>query len=433
MNRTAGGSGSSASTSGSPADRATHHGVVVATSPAAPRRRRGWPRGATGWRAGQASRTADRARREPLRPSAHAAPPHRASGGPPTRSSSRRGVIGIEAGERGARRPPRAALASAGAPGRGAATALTPPAGPARGVDAQVERVLTHSSSIGAVAARRGRRGCGRPVGRGAGRGHSGGRPRAPAAVRGGRRRERRDLVEQRAGDRGAQPVAARAGRPRTALRTGRDVGRGLAHRARRAARRRRAAPPRGAGRSGRAAGPTPAAGSGSASPRRSGRRRAGRPHRTGTGSWRRRAGSEPGTAPSARARVTRTTPSSSGWRSPSSTAGWNSPSSSRNSTPPLASETSPGRMLAVPPPTMATSDAVWCGARSGGRRTSPPRQRHAGRRVDHGGLQRHVRRRARAAGRAAAGPASSCPRPAARPAAGGGRRRPRPRARGGP
>ena len=73
-----------------------------------------------------------------------------------------------------------------------------------------------------------------------------------------------------------------------------------------------------------------------------------------------------------ARARVTRTTPSSSGWRSPSRTAGWNSPTSSKNSTPPLASETSPGRMLAVPPPTMATSDAVWCGARRGGRRTSP-------------------------------------------------------------
>ena len=79
------------------------------------------------------------------------------------------------------------------------------------------------------------------------------------------------------------------------------------------------------------------------------------------------------GNCTDARARVTRTTPSSNGWRSPSSTAGWNSPSSSKNRTPPLASETSPGRMLAVPPPTMATSDAVWCGARSGGRETRPP------------------------------------------------------------
>ena len=35
---------------------------------------------------------------------------------------------------------------------------------------------------------------------------------------------------------------------------------------------------------------------------------------------------------------------------------------------PPLAKETLPGRMLAVPPPTIATNDAVWCGARSGGR-----------------------------------------------------------------
>ncbi len=92
-----------------------------------------------------------------------------------------------------------------------------------------------------------------------------------------------------------------------------------------------------------------------------------------------------------ARARVTRTTPSSSGWRSPSRTAGWNSPSSSKKSTPPFAKDTSPGRMLAVPPPTIATSDAVWCGARSGGRRTSPPAEGQAGGRVDHGGLQRQV------------------------------------------
>ena len=97
------------------------------------------------------------------------------------------------------------------------------------------------------------------------------------------------------------------------------------------------------------------------------------------------------GNCTDARARVTRTTPSSSGWRSPSSTAGWNSPSSSRKSTPPLASDTSPGRMLAVPPPTMATSDAVWCGARSGGRCDQPARKGQPGGRVDHGGLQRHL------------------------------------------
>ena len=66
------------------------------------------------------------------------------------------------------------------------------------------------------------------------------------------------------------------------------------------------------------------------------------------------------GNSTAARARVTRMTPSSRGWRRPSSTAGWNSPSSSRNRIPPLLSETSPGRMLAVPPPTIATRDAVW-------------------------------------------------------------------------
>ena len=48
-----------------------------------------------------------------------------------------------------------------------------------------------------------------------------------------------------------------------------------------------------------------------------------------------------------------------------------NSGSSSRNSTPWSASVTSPGDSRG-PPPTIAAYDIVWCGARNGGRRTSP-------------------------------------------------------------
>ena len=72
-------------------------------------------------------------------------------------------------------------------------------------------------------------------------------------------------------------------------------------------------------------------------------------------------------------ARATRTTPSSSGWRSASRTCWANSASSSRNSTPLHAAEISPGRIVALPPPTSATDDAPWWGARKGAWRTSPP------------------------------------------------------------
>jgi site-specific DNA recombinase len=57
--------------------------------------------------------------------------------------------------------------------------------------------------------------------------------------------------------------------------------------------------------------------------------------------------------------------PDSSGSRSTSSTCRSNSGSSSRNNTPWCASEISPGRGW-LPPPTRATPEAVWCGARNG-------------------------------------------------------------------
>ena len=66
-------------------------------------------------------------------------------------------------------------------------------------------------------------------------------------------------------------------------------------------------------------------------------------------------------------ARAKRTTPSSSGWRNASNTVGANSPNSSKNNTPFVASEISPGRMVIAPPPTIATSEVEWCGARNGG------------------------------------------------------------------
>jgi hypothetical protein len=66
-------------------------------------------------------------------------------------------------------------------------------------------------------------------------------------------------------------------------------------------------------------------------------------------------------------ARAKRTTPSSSGWRNASNTVGANSPNSSKNNTPFVASEISPGRIVDVPPPTIATSEVEWCGARNGG------------------------------------------------------------------
>ena len=72
------------------------------------------------------------------------------------------------------------------------------------------------------------------------------------------------------------------------------------------------------------------------------------------------------------RARLTTTRPSSRGWRRASSTAVGNSPISSRKRTPPWARLISPGRIHVVPPPIIATAEALWCGARNGGRVTSP-------------------------------------------------------------
>ncbi len=68
--------------------------------------------------------------------------------------------------------------------------------------------------------------------------------------------------------------------------------------------------------------------------------------------------------------RAIETTPSSSGCRSASSAVRWNSGSSSRSSTPRCARLASPGRGF-VPPPTIAAVEALWCGARKGGTRTS--------------------------------------------------------------
>jgi len=59
--------------------------------------------------------------------------------------------------------------------------------------------------------------------------------------------------------------------------------------------------------------------------------------------------------------------PDSSGSRNASSTAGANSGASSMNSTPRCASEADPGRTWAEPPPTIAATEAVWCGAWNGG------------------------------------------------------------------
>ena len=85
------------------------------------------------------------------------------------------------------------------------------------------------------------------------------------------------------------------------------------------------------------------------------------------------------GNATVALARLTRTTPSSSGWRRPSSTGAMNSASSSRKSTPLFARLSSPGRIDAPPPPTSETIDELWWGARNGGWRDQPaPRQAHA-------------------------------------------------------
>ena len=69
--------------------------------------------------------------------------------------------------------------------------------------------------------------------------------------------------------------------------------------------------------------------------------------------------------------RATTTSPASSGWRSASSTSRANSGASSRNSTPRCASDAEPGRMMPLPPPTIAALVAVWWGARNGGSQSS--------------------------------------------------------------
>ena len=85
------------------------------------------------------------------------------------------------------------------------------------------------------------------------------------------------------------------------------------------------------------------------------------------------------------------TTPSSSGWRSASSAGRRNSGSSSSSSTPRCARLASPG-LGPGPPPTIAATDALWCGARKGGNETSGcPGGEHAGHRVDARHLERLV------------------------------------------
>jgi hypothetical protein len=64
---------------------------------------------------------------------------------------------------------------------------------------------------------------------------------------------------------------------------------------------------------------------------------------------------------------------SSSGWRRISRTLRGNSGNSSRNSSPLCARLTSPGRGMPAPPPIMPASEIVWCGARKGRVRSSPP------------------------------------------------------------
>ena len=119
-------------------------------------------------------------------------------------------------------------------------------------------------------------------------------------------------------------------------------------------------------------------------------RRRAGRNGRGsdrtadgGSGPWRpRRSGTRPGSPPphghglvaatrsTSAGNVTRSPePGSPGRRRPRAAGAGrrappaaNSPSSSRNRTPRCARLSSPGRMAAVPPPTIATSGGVWCG-----------------------------------------------------------------------
>ncbi len=111
------------------------------------------------------------------------------------------------------------------------------------------------------------------------------------------------------------------------------------------------------------------------------------------------------GNATVALARLTRTTPSSSGWRSPSSTGAMNSASSSRNSTPWFARLSSPGRIDAPPPPTSETIDELWCGAAERWVADQPAaRQAHARRRVHDRDVERLRRAQRRQQSREARG-----------------------------
>ena len=127
----------------------------------------------------------------------------------------------------------------------------------------------------------------------------------------------------------------------------------------------------RSTGRSGRATGPTPAAGTGPgrAAPQPHARSELpANPHGHGfiaATSWNRA-----GKIVARPTRETATRPSSIGWRSASRTSRPNSGSSSRNRTPWSARVISPGDMFG-PPPTIPAYEIVWCGDRNGGRRRS--------------------------------------------------------------
>ena len=167
-------------------------------------------------------------------------------------------------------------------------------------------------------------------------------------------------------------------------------------------------------GRTGRAAGPTAGGGSGPGRRRSTGSCPAARRRRTGTGSWRPRGGTAPVARRVAAARATRTTPSSSGWRSASRTSARNSPSSSRKSTPRVRERDLARAHGALPPPTSDTARRAVV-RRPERRPAHEPAggEAEARRRVDPGGLEGGVGVERRGAGPAAAGRASSCPRPA--------------------
>ena len=147
----------------------------------------------------------------------------------------------------------------------------------------------------------------------------------------------------------------------------------------------------------------------------------------------RQRAGSAPGRRLARRRARPRRTPSSSGWRSASSAGRWNSGNSSRKRTPWCARLASPGPRVPPPPPTIAATEAEWCGARNGGTRTSPPPGRSTPRPSGCASPRARPRRRGAAGSRAAGARASSCPCRAARRAGGCARRRRRSRARAAP